>query len=61
MSGAYRKCKGGTQKCKGVVQKCKGGLRVLLPPAQKCTGQYGSVRVGYREYGRLHVEASLGY
>ena len=45
---------------KGGLQKCKGGVQVLLPPSQKCTGQYGSIRVGYGKYGRLHMEATLG-
>ena len=33
---------------------------MLLPPSQSVRGQYGSIRVGYGKYDRLHVEATLG-
>ena len=56
----YGRTTGVIQKCKGGLQKCKGGIRVLLPPSQSVRGQYGSVRVEFGKYGRLHVEATLG-
>ena len=55
-----QKCTGVIQNCKGGLQKYKGGIRLLLPPSQSVQGQYGSIRVGYGKYGRLHVEATLG-
>ena len=39
------------------VQKCKG---CYSHQPKSVRGQYGSVRVGYGKYGRLHVEATLG-
>jgi hypothetical protein len=40
------------------VQKCKG---CYSHQPKSVRGQYGSARVGYGKYGRLHVEANLGY